>query len=821
MGVIYRNGKYYGGKDAVDINNGEAAIGNGAGGLAGSDIYALGGKGLTESILNGLEEKEVHCLLELSITDLPIGSTGMKPVTFHILRKEDGSTTVEQVFEEEITITSSSHQAYYYNFTIEKGYNYTLNVKQQGAFLYGISNENEIKRGKVSCAFRIVDKPYSSLQPFYFTKTIKEVEDYDGDEGSTLEEQLEHLYAREYAIYHLSLTDLLTEKTILVQSDNSQVNLISGTALLSVTGNEKELAKPWYNTIPYNGPTVQLAGPSLLSIRGYRNLGTNYAPKVTLDGDSSVLIKGTTNGPKIAIQENSEINILGETDKRSFVNIGPSAFIDMWSNSTETPRHRYLGEINGYDNGPVLKITDNAAAVMDKGSAIIMHDKSLIAGSKEGSLTFTNNAQVYFEGGEFAHSLGDYKAAFKGRINITNIPVSVENLNLDTLRDYPALAFNIHGAPRIDIDKNPCVKISGKTTTSLTGIALLKMADGNEVSQDFDSRSGVGPGIVASSKQLILSTHGARASEGVSLSRADDSGSSPTYNNASEFNSDSCSGFGSIEKIKQIQDPGATIVLQGKTRVQFGGSDYSGDGGNVVCSFANQNNEDLEFIVEGNTLFKYSDNAQFRMSGDSFTQMTGNAHNEFHDDSRLIMRGSGSSSNPWNDGLYKGWTRPISNRGNGPVAEIYDKSQILIRGSWDTTEVTGKTSFSFRIPKTSTPINSVADLTGEAKEIFEALQMELNEYYVSGGTITKTGYNSWEDKIEISKCNYSNKPADWKEHPDKIDGSPLIEIIENSEVRLSENIKITGNNNGISFSNGEKTVSFSLDELERLKSLLS
>lgn len=85
---------------------------------------------------------------------------------------------------------------------------------------------------------------------------------------------------------------------------------------------------------------------------------------------------------------------------------------------------------------------------------------------------------------------------------------------------------------------------------------------------------------------------------------------------------------------------------------------------------------------------------------------------------------------------------------------------------------------------------------------------------MSGGTVTKTSYGSTQDKITITNFNYSDKPADWKEHPDKIDGSPLIEIIEDSEIRLSGNIKITGDTNGISFSNGEKTIDFSFEQLE-------
>lgn len=63
----------------------------------------------------------------------------------------------------------------------------------------------------------------------------------------------------------------------------------------------------------------------------------------------------------------------------------------MWQSLANTkPRHPYLGNINGSETGPVLKVCDNAGVSMDSGSAIVMHDNSAIVGGGEGILTLSN-----------------------------------------------------------------------------------------------------------------------------------------------------------------------------------------------------------------------------------------------------------------------------------------------------------------------------------------------------------------------------------------------------------------------------------------------
>ena len=83
--------------------------------------------------------------------------------------------------------------------------------------------------------------------------------------------------------------------------------------------------------------------------------------------------------------------------------------------------------------------------------------------------------------------------------------------------------------------------------------------------------------------------------------------------------------------------------------------------------------------------------------------------------------------------------------------------------------------------------------------------------------------------ISISSSVTLSKPENWSEHLEKKENSPYIEIIENSELKLSDNAKIDITDNfsistteeGFVFSDGTDTVSFTISELQRLKILLS
>jgi len=69
-------------------------------------------------------------------------------------------------------------------------------------------------------------------------------------------------------------------------------------------------------------------------------------------------------------------------------------------------------------------------------------------------------------------------------------------------------------------------------------------------------------------------------------------------------------------------------------------------------------------------------------------------------------------------------------------------------------------------------------------------------------------------------------PAGWQEHPEKHINSPLVEIIDNAEIRLYGNISVKANteNNITTITFGGTTqegeVSFTIEELKSLKNLV-
>lgn len=116
--------------------------------------------------------------------------------------------------------------------------------------------------------------------------------------------------------------------------------------------------------------------------------------------------------------------------------------------------------------------------------------------------------------------------------------------------------IKIHGAPHIDISQNPQFKLSGKSTTNIEGISLFSLTNGTNNSDDFYSSSGIGPLLSGTNEQFILCTKGAKANEGIN--------NDEKFNYVSErsmFRANGYSGFGTIESLKSVEDPGASMVL--------------------------------------------------------------------------------------------------------------------------------------------------------------------------------------------------------------------------------------------------------------------
>lgn len=224
----------------------------------------------------------------------------------------------------------------------------------------------------------------------------------------------------------------------------------------------------------------------------------------------------------------------------------------------------------------------------------------------------------------------------------------------------------------------------------------------------------------------------------------------------------------------------------------------------------------------------------------SYLLQGGNSHLEFLDNSRIIMRGNTGNTTlfptPWLDGVIHGeeWITPIKQLDNGPMIGLYDSPTIYMRGKWVTDdgelpEGYGEQSYNpyFYIDgdytNHSTNIENWKENEPELfKKMNEYISLNRSGYrYYRGGTASfrKSGARTIVDCSGVTI--YPPKPNNWDSYMPKKENSPLIEITENSEIRFHQNFKLIGNNTGITISNGQKTIDFSFEELERLKALIN
>ena len=228
------------------------------------------------------------------------------------------------------------------------------------------------------------------------------------------------------------------------------------------------------------------------------------------------------------------------------------------------------------------------------------------------------------------------------------------------------------------------------------------------------------------------------------------------------------------------------------------------------------------------------------LTGNIFQQMEHNAHSEMHHNSKFIMRGL-SSEHPWEeDGIWipstdsahlnQDWTRPIHPiEQDSPILGMYDVSQFIMRGVWDNIEPNWKLgSPAIDTDRTTAP-SSFSELTiNEKDQICKSLgAVEIRE---SEDDDNKTTFSVSYEKLWITNIEYHTKPLNWQEHLNKIENQPVVEIIENADVRIygnSElkltNYSIIADSNGFTFkdnSSNAEGITFSMEDLNKLKQLL-
>lgn len=251
---------------------------------------------------------------------------------------------------------------------------------------------------------------------------------------------------------------------------------------------------------------------------------------------------------------------------------------------------------------------------------------------------------------------------------------------------------------------------------------------------------------------------------------------------------------------------------------------------------------------------------QVFLTNNIFQQMSGNAHSEMHDDSKLIMRGNYEQA-PWYDhvedsdnNIIEESRRPVQQGDNGPIVGLYDNPVVMIRGTWEDVEY-------ITLTKTNSYVINITNSTdyNTLKTEFSALSSEqrtLNNFTESSQNLLKNLISTYflnqyqltikeEDIIDCvingfytspNRFSFKNleyiaeyKPENWSPHLEEKENNPYIEIIESSKVKLSghakveltENFSISTDENGFNFSDGTSSVSFTLTELQNLKALLS
>lgn len=228
------------------------------------------------------------------------------------------------------------------------------------------------------------------------------------------------------------------------------------------------------------------------------------------------------------------------------------------------------------------------------------------------------------------------------------------------------------------------------------------------------------------------------------------------------------------------------------------------------------------------------------LTGNIFQQMSGNAHSEIHDDSKLIMRGPLSEDKKaWEDGLGeqdnghcgRDWRRPIL-PDNSPVFGMYDISQFAMRGVWDLDNIWNTRTTTFYISDWDTTLSTPKSMAEIPQEYLQQLanynMNKVRDLVDENGNIL-TQFTVSGTTLEIYNFEYSTMPANWNEHIQKIEDQPVVEIIENADVRIygnSElkltNYSIIANSEGFTFKDnntGDYEI-FSMENLKQLKKLL-
>jgi len=274
-------------------------------------------------------------------------------------------------------------------------------------------------------------------------------------------------------------------------------------------------------------------------------------------------------------------------------------------------------------------------------------------------------------------------------------------------------------------------------------------------------------------------------------------------------------GYGVTKYLEDNPKPATTtpvIEIKQSARIKMCGSSNESI---QILDIANRDGEKVELHFNNNAFVQYAENS----------------HSEMWNASRFIMRSGnrgyrnvpGLSNRIFDSDDYT-WASPVAKVADNPYIGVYDGSGFQMTGViTDTDAPIANKNFTFTSTTTTDPSVS---LDQQALDDLEAYALSTRYQKLEGITyMSHTGESgNYTITVQADKCYYMG-PEGWNRHLVKDNGSPILELSENAEVRIYQNFSIKADNEGIEFSSGAgadfKSVHFTVDELIRLKALLN
>ena len=463
-----------------------------------------------------------------------------------------------------------------------------------------------------------------------------------------------------------------------------------------------------------------------------------------------------------------------------------------------------VGSSDGFDSNimyrPYLNMSGRGYLNINKGATIYSSDTSLLemTGDSElimrakGSLWMDGDCHAYFGGTSLFYCADNSRAYFRegGKL---------------TVERGGEMAVTQGAQVRFD---GGCQYKIGEGYNIEAGKALVK------IGEKFVGELG---------KSLVKIGNGAAIQLGSNSAFLGYMGSELNWNwdQWTDVESNTSSMFSGIFSMTPNDTPFKTWGIgSDQYAVRFGGGSIIETGGGYVPT-----------IIKVSSYGGTNGPLKVLLEGSPFIQYTGKAHTEMHEGSIFVMRPT-TYTQPWKDGNYgTQWKRPVAPYSNSPIFGMYEKSQFCMRGIWEeegkeyigSFYLSDENSIYFTEKQNfSTDYNTwpeiikekfLDSLEGMDRNIVEIIEIIEKEETISG--VKKYSY------LAKTKYTVTYSDTNWKPHPEKIAGSPVMEIIEDAEVRVTGQGQILVNDEGVTFGNASGSVTFSIEELTALKNLLN